>query len=157
MWLISREAALKVGKDAWNALPGEAFGYLLGRFDTQHIYAALPCQEHSTEHLLNAERLGFKWHMEVIGGYASMSLEQDRSEYPMPPFIDTAGKLLILYQPLCCPHHSRFWLRSTEGRWLTYGENYQFTPGKRSTNTLNQKRILSVWHGPSTSSGRTDA
>ena len=143
---------VKIGKHAWNVYPLEAFGYLLGRCQENTVYAALPCSKTG-----NWYEFEDRWHgieqavataqsfdLSVVGCYSSCEAF-DISDYPLPPVMEKASlNLRALYHTFCCPGHSWASIFLEDNR-LIRGEDYLISPGKRSGNHINQKRILQKW------------
>jgi len=153
MLIISREAAVKVGKHAWNVYPLEAFGYLLGRTAEGQVLAALPCSKtrqwdvHDDrwngieEHFEQARIVASSFGLEVVGVYGTT---QDHPEkYPIPRFVGPA-MLVMLYRTFCCPSCSWFAFRH-EGRLLERREDFTVCRGKRLDSAVSQRRILKAW------------
>lgn len=159
MLTVSREAAVKVGKHAWNVFPLEAFGYLLGRAAERQVLAALPCSKTKhwhefddrwtgiEEHLEKACTAGKVFNLEVIGFYAST--ESDRRAFPMPSFVDSSHFVMV-YRTMCCPRCSRFSFKYNNRR-LDRGDGFILSRGKRFDDSVNQKKVLRAWrriYGP---------
>ncbi len=158
MLTISREAPVKVGKHAWNVFPLEAFGFLLGSKADSAVYAALPCSKTQRWGIFEDRWSGIEgniekarsvakiFDMDVVGFYASTDIDNSRENFPIPSFIEnTSMKLLMVYGTNCCPGHS--WASyKYDNRWLKRDEDYVVPPGKRISDSISQKRILTEWH-----------
>ncbi|NOT82555.1 MAG: hypothetical protein HOP01_07545 [Gallionella sp.] len=157
MLTISREAAVKVGKHAWNVFPLEAFGFLLGSKAESTVYAALPCSKTQRwnefedrwigieANLEKARSVAKSFDMEVVGFYATTD-DDHYENFPMPPFVGNASmELVMVYRANCCPGCS--WSSyKYDNRWLKRGEDYVVPHGKRISDSISQKRILTEWH-----------
>ncbi|MFA7171980.1 MAG: hypothetical protein WC340_00970 [Kiritimatiellia bacterium] len=85
--LLSREARLKIAKHAWNVVPLEAFGFLLGDAETQQVLVALPCSKTSAwgkfddrwngivESIPLAEKTANEYGLSVAGFYGSADFD----------------------------------------------------------------------------------
>lgn len=160
MLTISREVPVKVGKHAWNVFPLEAFGFLLGSKVDGVVYAALPCSKTQRrnefldrwigidDNIDKARTVAKLFDMDVVGFYASTDGFDPDSlhHFPIHPFIDnTSMKLLMVYGTICCPQHSMAAFRYNN-RWLKRDEDYVVPRGKRISDSISQKRILTEWH-----------
>lgn len=160
MLTISREVTVKVGKHAWNVFPLEAFGFLLGRKTEGAVYAALPCSKIQCwnefedrwmgieDNIEKARSVAKLFDMEVVGFYASTDgFEPDsHNHFPIPSVIEnTTMKLLMVYEVIHCLSCSST-LYKHDNRWLKRGEDYVVPNGKRISDSISQKRILTEWH-----------
>ncbi len=83
--------------------------------------------------------------LEVAGFYASTDIDTAKDNFPAPPFVaEGAMELFMLYRTICCPHCSWAAIRRG-GRWLERGEDYVISRGKRRSDAVSQKRILTDW------------
>ena len=157
MLIISREALIKIGRHAWNVCPLEAFGYLLGK-ETGEVYAALPFSKtqvwyHYEDRWLGmddtidtARVLGQMFDLTVVGVYASTTDDYNGNHYPIPAVIKkTRMELFLLYQVMCCTSCSGRIIK-LKNDWLQEGKDWVIPRGIRSSNAINQKRILKEWH-----------
>jgi hypothetical protein len=54
-------------------------------------------------------------------------------------------ELVMVYRTNCCPGHS--WTSYKYGnRWLKRDEDYVVPRGRRISDSINQKKILTEWH-----------
>lgn len=159
MLTISREAKIKAGRHAWNVYPLEAFGFLLGRKSEGTVYAALPCSKTRRWHEFDDRWMGIEeniekarsvaklFDMDVVGFYASTDECNSKDDFPMPPLMASGSlELFMLYRMICCPQCS--WdAFKYDNRWLKRDEDYVVSRGKRISDSISQKRILTEWHG----------
>ena len=159
MLTISREMKIKAGRHAWNVYPLEAFGFLLGKESEGTVYAALPCSKTRCWHEFDDRWTGIEeniekartvarlFDMDVAGFYASTDdfYPDSLDHFPVPSFIaSTSMELFMLYRTICCPGHS--WASFKYGnRWLKYKEDYVLPRGRRVSDSISQKRILTEW------------
>ncbi len=159
MLTISREVPVKVGKHAWNVFPLEAFGFLLGSKTDGAVYAALPCSKTQRQNEFEDRWIGIEdnlekartvsklFNMDVVGFYASTDgFDPDcLNHFPIPSFIEnTCMKLLMVYEVVHCPSCSSISYKYGN-RWLKRGEDYIVPHGKRVSDSICQKRILTEW------------
>ncbi len=153
---VSREVPVKIASHAWNVVPLECFGILLGTTDPLCLFAALPVSHTAhwkeftdrwtgiQEAIPKARALAAEVNTDVIGFYASTE-DTARDAYPLPPWLaQVPAGLFLLYFTLCCKSCSvpAYYY---DGRWLRKDDDYQECKGKRLDKAINQRRILSRW------------
>jgi len=153
---LSREVLVKIASHAWNVLPLECFGVLLGKTAPLRVFAALPVshtahwQQYNDrwsgmeEKLPQAFELASAMSIKVVGFYASTDVPSD-DEYPIPPWLWALDDgVFALYSPICCKAHSGYGFYTRDG-WLERQADYIVCPGKRLDPEINQRRVLAQW------------
>lgn len=147
--IVSREARVLAGKHAWNCYGRSAYGVLVGsRF---RLIVSLPVSSvrawgdfdagsFASDVLPLARQLADLFHLQTIGFYASSGMGvEEAGRCPL-----RSQSFFMEYYMECCPQCS----------WAIYYRNGKRLPGdrvavcvgRRLTDTINQKRILSRWN-----------
>jgi hypothetical protein len=154
MLMIWRDAALKIGRHAWNVAPLEGFGYLLGSNDGSEIVAALPCSKTAKrydfrdrwhgldEHFSTAQLVADEFGLDVLGFYCTSDFDEKIGSPANFSNQPKAG-LLLKYRWMCCRAHSGYSIHR-HGEELAYQDRVQ-SKGKNSNRAVRQKRIYQAW------------
>ena len=153
--LIARDTVTRIGKHAWNVLPQEACGYLLGRADLGEVHAALPCSRSAMRdshadrwngidaHLAQAESVAALFDVQLVGFYASLDIHFDARPAPDFPQVAPAQSLLLVYRASCC--HSCSGISLQRNGTAVTSEDYKITQGRRINAAISRKRIHAAW------------
>ncbi len=161
MIVISTEARIRLARHAWNVLPHEAFGFLLGTPAGDDILVALPCSQTAVrgvrderwnglvQALPKANETAALFGLQVVGVYGATDQYVSTDQPPLRPDADVLAacqcRWTLIYQTGCCKACSRRMKLHDGVRIRHWPEGYVESKGKRLNPAINQRRVYQQW------------